>query len=187
MNFSKIKVALLAMLILPLVAACSDDAERGPTPDGTIPEGSPSVSAASPAAAVSSSEADTLTVYKLATCGCCREWIAHMEADAFETVAIDSEDMSAIKEQHDIAPAYRSCHTAVSTEGYVFEGHIPARFVREFLANPPADAIGLAVPGMPLGSPGMEVEDRFTPYEVLLLKNDGSSEVFASVENAGQQ
>lgn len=182
MNFLKIKVTLLGMLIFPLLAACSADSEVG-----AIPVSSTSVSATSSPASVSSSEAETLTVYKLATCGCCREWIAHVEADAFETVAIDMEDMSAIKEQHDIAPAYRSCHTAVSTQGYVFEGHIPARFVREFLANPPADAIGLAVPGMPLGSPGMEMGDRFTPYGVLLLKKDGSSEVFASVANAAQQ
>jgi len=85
------------------------------------------------------------------------------------------------------APRYQSCHTAVSSHGYVFEGHVPARHIKAFLANPPADAIGLAVPGMPLGSPGMEVGSRFDPYEVLLLKKDGSSEVFARVDSPAQQ
>ena len=75
----------------------------------------------------------------------------------------------------------------MSAEGYVFEGHIPARYIRDFLANPPADARGLAVPAMPVGSPGMEVEDRFMPYEVLLLKADGGVEVFARVQTPAQQ
>ena len=81
----------------------------------------------------------------------------------------------------------RSCHTAVSSQGYAFEGHIPARDSHQFLANPPADGIGLTVPAMPVGSPGMEVGDKFMPYRVLLMKKDGSTEVFASVESAAQQ
>jgi hypothetical protein len=69
----------------------------------------------------------------------------------------------------------------------VFEGHIPARYIQQFLDNPPADAIGLSVPGMPVGSPGMEVGDKFIPYQVLLLKHDGSTEVFARVEQQTHQ
>ncbi|MGB1058644.1 MAG: DUF411 domain-containing protein, partial [Ketobacter sp.] len=76
---------------------------------------------------------------------------------------------------------------AVSKQGFVFEGHIPARYIQQFLANPPEGAFGLAVPAMPVGSPGMEVNERFMPYQVLLLKKDGSTEVFAAVENAAQQ
>jgi hypothetical protein len=75
----------------------------------------------------------------------------------------------------------------VSSQGYAFEGHIPARYIHQFLANPPADGIGLTVPAMPVGSPGMEVGDKFMPYRVLLMKKDGSTEVFASVESAAQQ
>ena len=67
-----------------------------------------------------------------------------------------------------IEPQFRSCHTAVSSDGYLFEGHIPSRFVRQFLKENNLNAIGLSVPGMPLGSPGMEVEGRFTPYDVLI-------------------
>jgi len=69
----------------------------------------------------------------------------------------------------------------------VFEGHIPAKFVKQFLDNVPEGAAGLAVPGMPLGSPGMEVDDRFMAYDILLLKDDGTSEVYVSVASAEQQ
>ena len=93
----------------------------------------------------------------------------------------DHQNLQEIKEQHSIKPKYQSCHTAVSEEGYVFEGHIPSKFIKQFLSNPEADAIGLAVPGMPLGSPGMEVQGRFMPYDVLVLFKDGSSEVYAEV------
>ena len=70
-----------------------------------------------------------------------------------------------------------------SSQGYVFEGHIPAKFISRFLASPPKDAIGLTVPAMPVGSPGMEYQDKFMPYQVLLLKNDGSSQVYAQVNS----
>ena len=82
---------------------------------------------------------------------------------------------------------YGSCHTGVSKDGFVFEGHVPARYIIQFLNNPPADARGLTVPAMPLGSPGMEYNDQFAPYEVLLLKKDGSVEVYAAVESYEQQ
>ncbi|WP_369802079.1 DUF411 domain-containing protein [Microbulbifer sp. Q7] len=81
----------------------------------------------------------------------------------------------------------QSCHTSVSADGYVFEGHIPAKLIRQFLRNPPAGARGLAVPAMPLGSPGMEVGDRFTPYKVLQLNRDGSTSVYANIDHFEQQ
>ena len=86
-----------------------------------------------------------------------------------------------MKDRHGVKQEYRSCHLAVSAEGYVFEGHVPARYIEQFLEEKPQDAIGLAVPGMPAGSPGMEVEGRFDRYRVLLLKNDGSYEVYARI------
>ena len=93
----------------------------------------------------------------------------------------DHQNLQKVKDQFSIKPKYQSCHTAVSKDGYIFEGHIPSKFIKQFLANPEADAIGLTVPGMPLGSPGMEVEGRFTPYDVLVLYKDGSSKVYAEV------
>ena len=123
----------------------------------------------------------SLLVHKTPTCGCCKKWVKHLEANNFLTMIKDHQNLQKVKEQHSIKPKYQSCHTAVSQDGYVFEGHIPSKFIKQFLANPEADAIGLAVPSMPLGSPGMEVEGRFMPYDVLVLYKDGSSKVYAEV------
>ena len=123
----------------------------------------------------------SLLVHKTPTCGCCKKWVKHLEANNFSTTIKDHQNLQKVKEQHSIKPKYQSCHTAVSQDGYVFEGHIPSKFIKQFSANPEADAIGLAVPGMPLGSPGMEVEGRFMPYDVLVLYKDGSSKVYAEV------
>ena len=129
----------------------------------------------------------TLDVYKSRTCQCCQQWIQHMEGVGFATQTHHPADLNRVKNDYGIAPEYQSCHTAVTSDGYVFEGHIPARFVQQFLENPPEGAIGLSVPGMPAGSPGMEMGDRFMPYQVWLLKKDGSAEVFASVNSRDQQ
>ena len=126
-------------------------------------------------------ETSALSVYKSPACGCCGEWIEHIEAAGFDTTIYHPADMNQIKMDNRISPNYQSCHTAISRGGYIFEGHIPAKYIRKFLESPPPNAIGLAVPAMPLGSPGMEVADRFSPYQVLLLKSDGSREVFARV------
>ncbi len=123
----------------------------------------------------------SLLVHKTPTCGCCKKWINHLEANNFSTMIKDHQNLQKVKEQHSIKPKYQSCHTAVSQDGYVFEGHIPSKFIKQFLANPEEDAIGLTVPGMPLGSPGMEVQGRFMPYDVLVLYKDGSSKVYAEV------
>lgn len=129
----------------------------------------------------------TLNVYKSLTCECCQHWLQHMDDAGLDTKVHHPADLNQIKNDYGIAPEFQSCHTAVSPEGYVFEGHIPARFIQEFLENPPAGATGLSVPGMPVGSPGMEVGNRFTPYQVLLMKKDGTTDVFVSVERAAQQ
>lgn len=129
----------------------------------------------------------TLDVYKSRTCQCCEHWVQRMEDAGFDTKTHHPSDLNRIKNDYGIAPEFQSCHTAVTSNGYVFEGHIPARFVQQFLENPPDDAIGLSVPGMPAGSPGMEMGDRFTPYKVWLLKKDGSADVFASVNSRDQQ
>lgn len=122
-----------------------------------------------------------LTVYKSRTCGCCQNWIDHVDEHGFELKANNVTFMSKLKDDKGIAPNYLSCHTAVSKEGYVFEGHIPAKYIKQYLANVPADSIGLSVPAMPVGTPGMEVGERFMPYKILLLNTDGSSSVYAEV------
>lgn len=116
-------------------------------------------------------------VYRTPTCGCCGSWVEHATKNGFVFEDNIQDDITPIKEQFGITPELASCHTAVAA-GYVFEGHIPAVDVQRFLANPPADVVGLTVPGMPVGSPGMEMGDRQEAYEVLALHTDGSTSVF---------
>lgn len=124
-----------------------------------------------------------LDVYKSPTCGCCEAWITHLESAGFHARIHHPDDLNAIKNQHRISPQFQSCHTAISAEGYVFEGHIPAWVIAQFLAEKPERALGLAVPGMPVGSPGMEMGDRFSPYDVLLLNDDGSSTPYIRINS----
>lgn len=120
-------------------------------------------------------------VYKDPNCGCCEHWIDHIETAGHEVTAHNEENMPSIKEKLGIKPEFMSCHTAV-IDGYVFEGHVPVSLMNRFLESPPENALGLAVPGMPLGSPGMEMGDRIQPYDVVLLLKDGSSSVYEHVD-----
>ena len=125
---------------------------------------------------------DALLVYKTPSCGCCKKWIAHLKEDGLNIDTEDLQNLDDIKSMYGIKPQYRSCHTAVSSKGFIFEGHIPSKYVTQFLSEDHSNAIGLSVPGMPLGSPGMEVDDLFMPYEVLILYKDGTSEAYAEVK-----
>ena len=122
-----------------------------------------------------------LIVHKTPTCGCCKMWVNHMEDNGFAINTQDHQSLLKIKDNLKIEPQFRSCHTAVSSEGYFFEGHIPGKYISKFLKENNPKAIGLSVPGMPLGSPGMEVEGRFTPYDVLIHFRDGTTKVYAEV------
>ena len=122
-----------------------------------------------------------LLVHKTPTCGCCKMWMKHVEKNGFTAYGQDHQNLMKIKEKYNIQPQYRSCHTAVSSDGFIFEGHIPSKYIKQFLSEDHPEAIGLSVPGMPLGSPGMEVEDRFMPYDVLILFKDGTSKIYAEV------
>ena len=122
-----------------------------------------------------------LIVHKTPTCGCCKMWVNHMENNGFTIKTQDHQSLMKIKDNLKIEPQFRSCHTAVTSEGYFFEGHIPGKYVSKFLKENNPKAIGLSVPGMPLGSPGMEVEGRFTPYDVLIHFRDGTTKVYAEV------
>lgn len=117
--------------------------------------------------------AHEITVYKSPTCGCCKRWIAHLEDAGFEVEAIDSDDMNAVKQRFGVPRNMTSCHTA-RIAGYTIEGHVPADDILRLLADEP-DADGLSVPGMPVGSPGMEVGDRVDPYRVMLFGEEGEA------------
>jgi len=118
-------------------------------------------------------DAPTIQVYKTATCGCCTKWIEHLEAAGFQVEAQDLPDLVALKSEKGVPSELESCHTAV-VDGYVLEGHVPAGDIQRLLAERPAIA-GLAVPKMPLGSPGMEHPDpsRHQPYNVMSFGTDG--------------
>lgn len=140
-----------------------------------------------PSLSAQSIEDVTLNVYKEPTCGCCVGWIDHMDANGYSSTVHHPQNISIVKAELGLKPEWVSCHTAVTDEGYVFEGHIPEKFIDQFLANPPEGALGLAVPGMPIGGPGMEIGDQFTPYDILLINKDGTHSVFASIKSADQQ
>ena len=129
----------------------------------------------------------TLNVYKDVNCGCCVGWIGHMQDKGFASKVNHPRNLTGVKHDLGVLPEWQSCHTAVTRKGFVFEGHVPAKFIEQFLAAPPEGALGLAVPGMPLGSPGMEMGERFTPYDIVQMNKDGSSRVFAHVESAAAQ
>lgn len=126
-------------------------------------------------------------VHKSPTCGCCTGWVDHMTSHGAHTKVQHSDNLADLKADLGIPANARSCHTAITESGYVFEGHIPAKFIQQFLSNPIPDTKGLVVPGMPVGSPGMEYNDQFMPYAVYLLKSDGSLEVFAKVNSLADQ
>lgn len=122
-----------------------------------------------------------VTNYKSPYCGCCTEWSTHMQQAGFKVNEQLQEDMTAIKQQLGITPKLASCHTAV-IDGYVFEGHIPATDIQAFLANPPKNAKGLAAPGMPIGSPGMESGDKKEAYSIFAFNEQGQVFEFAHHE-----
>ena len=117
-----------------------------------------------------------VTVYKTPTCGCCKKWVSHLEANGLEVESIDMKDLRLIKSMSGIEPSHSSCHTAKVGE-YVVEGHVPADDIKRLLKERP-DIRGLTVPGMPMGSPGME-GPRKDDYDVLSINKDGSTGVYA--------
>ena len=123
-------------------------------------------------------EGETLHVAKSPTCGCCGAWVDHMRQAGFDVKVenLEHDALQALKARLGISPRHASCHTA-RIAGYVIEGHVPAPDVRRLLQDRP-QGIGLTVPGMPIGSPGMEMGDEREPYDVVLIKPDGSGETF---------
>jgi hypothetical protein len=118
-------------------------------------------------------------VYKTPTCGCCGLWAEHLEVNGFTVRTTNLEDLADLKTKHKIPQKARSCHTAV-VNGYVIEGHVPAADVQRLLKERPA-ILGLAVPGMPIGSPGMEVPgQKAQPFDVLAFDKTGRTRVFTS-------
>lgn len=123
------------------------------------------------------SQTKRITVHKTPWCGCCVKWAAHLEEAGFTVETREHEDLAPLKAELGVPAALESCHTAV-IGGYVIEGHVPAAEVARLLEERP-EATGLAVPGMPAGSPGMEMDGRRDAYAVILFSRD-REEIYAS-------
>jgi hypothetical protein len=117
-----------------------------------------------------------IKVYKTPECGCCKGWVKHLQANGFQVETFDMPDLSSVKQKYGVAPALQACHTAV-VNGYVVEGHVPADVIMKLLKEHPAVA-GVAVPGMPSGSPGMEGALK-QKYDVYTFDRAGHTKVFA--------
>jgi hypothetical protein len=120
----------------------------------------------------------SITVYKDPSCGCCKSWVEHLRANGFAPDVHDRSDMAALKDSLGVPTALRSCHTAVAG-AYVIEGHVPAADVKQLLMAKPAKKVGVAVPGMPAGSPGMEMGGRADRYDVIAFAPGGATHIFA--------
>ena len=119
-----------------------------------------------------------LTVYKSPTCGCCAKWVEYMQANGFTAEVNDIPDVTPVKIKHGVPRQLGSCHTTL-VGNYVIEGHVPVEDVRRLLKEKPANLIGLAAPGMPAGSPGMDVPSS-PPYDVLAFDKNGGTKVYST-------
>lgn len=169
MNYPHAAVAVLSGLLL---AGCQEENEAAQTPPAATEHAAPAKNAAA------TTGQPEVVVYKNASCGCCKLWVEHMQNHGFPVKTVDVDDLGPVKERVGTPHGMGSCHTA-EVGGYFIEGHVPAADVQRLLAEKPK-AKGLAAPGMPIGSPGMEQGDRVEPYQVMLIREDGGAEVYAS-------
>lgn len=142
--------------------------------------GATTLAARAAAPATKTEALPVMQVWKDPNCGCCKDWIAHMEQSGFSASVAD-EGNNAARARLGVAQKFASCHTAL-VQGYVIEGHVPVADIQRLLKEKPK-ALGLAVPGMPIGSPGMDgpaYGGRRDAYQVLLIQKDGSAQVFTS-------
>ena len=184
MKHATLNLAVLTLGLMTVLSACArtPQAAGGATAVSTAAAGATSVAMAAngPDDGVSKATPPLppMLVHKSASCGCCGLWVEHMQAAGFEVEVRNADNVNPIKERVGVPLGKGSCHTA-EVGGYFVEGHVPADDVKRLLAERP-DAKGLVVPGMPAGSPGMELPDgRTQPYTVELVHADGTTSAFA--------
>jgi hypothetical protein len=166
-----------ALLAQSACARTPDTTSMQRADDEVVPAAAaPSVAPATP---LRNANLPLVVVHKNPTCGCCENWVAHMRQAGFTVEVRDEDNLDAIKQGLGVPVGKGSCHTA-EVGGYMIEGHVPAEDVRRLLAEKP-DARGLVLPGMPMGSPGMEVPSgEVSPYTVELVRQDGSTVAYAA-------
>ncbi len=157
-----IMISAVALLLATVTTACSESGQNSP---------------ATKAVAELKQELPEITVYKSPTCGCCKEWVAHLEREGFKVTAHDSNNMDQLKKSLGLKSHLASCHTA-TVGNYVIEGHVPAADIRRLLKEKP-DIAGLAAPGMPRHSPGMQPPgEKPRGYDVLAFDSEGGTRLF---------
>lgn len=117
-----------------------------------------------------------ITIYKSPNCGCCQSWAEHLDANGFETSIVETDNLNEVKQSHGVPREMASCHTALIGD-LVIEGHVPASDIVAYLEDPQFNTVGLSVPGMPHGTPGMET-GRKDDYQVIAFSADGQQRVF---------
>jgi len=137
-----------------------------------------STQAAKPAAKPAAQALPQLVVFKTPTCGCCAKWVEYMEKNGFTAKVTNMPDLSAVKSQNGLPSKLSSCHTTL-VAGYVIEGHVPVEDVRRLLKEKPAGIAGLAAPGMPPGSPGMDIPNS-PSYQIIAFDKTGKTSVYAT-------
>lgn len=163
----RIGMFALAMVILPIAAACTDAA---------MASGDHAGNATGHAVVANPGE---VIAYLTPTCGCCAGWVEHLRENGFEVRVVYQNDLTEVRRQHGVPLELMSCHTGV-VDGFAFEGHVPADVVRRVLDERP-DIRGVSVPGMPVGTPGMESPDgRIDPYDVISFDASGRLAVYES-------
>ncbi|MCK9490197.1 MAG: DUF411 domain-containing protein [Xanthomonadales bacterium] len=176
----KTRLARPALWLAPLVfslAACAQEAST-PAPAGDAATSLSAAPSPAPDPATPAAELPLMVVHKTPWCGCCELWMEHMKAAGFQIQAHDMDDLAPVKQRLGVPHAKGSCHTT-EIGGYLVEGHVPAEDIKRLLAEQP-DALGLVLPGMPLGSPGMAAPDgRTQPFTVELVRRDGSTEPYS--------
>lgn len=170
-------IATIAILLSACGAAQNSAMDIAKTTSGTLPLASAQAASTAPAKPSTSRSSSTKTlpkvlVHKSESCGCCGAWVDHLRSAGFTVEVRNSDDLQPVKQRLGITPSMMSCHTA-EVGGYFVEGHVPAADIKRLLAQKP-DVKGLVLPGMPLGSPGMEVPDgRVQPYVVSAVDKQG--------------
>ncbi|HUQ48930.1 MAG TPA: DUF411 domain-containing protein [Gemmatimonadaceae bacterium] len=178
MNATRQQRAALIVSTVFGIAGCSDGstAKDPPTPQTVTVAAVPVGTVAADPRDASNGELIPIKVYKDPNCGCCKEWVKHLEANGFKVETMDMPDMSMVKQKYGVKPEMEACHTA-TVGNYVVEGHVPADLIKQMLKEKPAIA-GLGVPGMPQGSPGMEGATK-ERYNVLTFDRAGRTTVYA--------
>lgn len=162
-----------AVLLVLALGACNRAAQSEPAPSA---DGGGAQAPQAGQATALVAPGTRMVVHKTPSCGCCRKWVDMMQTAGFTVEVHDTDNVQPVKDEHGLPTHLASCHTAI-VDGYVVEGHVPAEVIARMLRERPGVA-GIAVPGMPAGSPGMEVPGRKDPYDIIAFTKDGQVSVY---------